>query len=310
MPRPLRHHPVNRRPLVVEVTSRTLQGRHLLKPSTPTNTTILGILGRALKMYPGVKLCEVAVLSNHYHMILIADDEGILARFMGYLNDLVARKVGSRLHGWREKFWGRRYRSIPILDDESMAERARYIFRQGVKEDLVDHPAKWPGISSVGARLNGEKLIGVWYDETGIYEKSRRGEKVDRKDFATVYAIELAPLPCWADLSPQEYRRQVRELVEGLVEEERARRPREGRTVLGAEAVMAQDPRRAPEKLSRSPAPVCHASRSATRKAHREALRCFREAYRDCSIRLRAYGETDVTFPTFCFPPARVFVRP
>ena len=189
-------------------------------------------------------------------MILIADDEGILARFMGYLNDLVARKVGSRLHGWREKFWGRRYRSIPILDDESMAERARYIFRQGVKEDLVDHPAKWPGISSVGARLNGEKLVGVWYDETGIYEKSRRGEKVDRKDFATVYAIELAPLPCWADLSPQEYRRQVRELGEGLVEEERARRPREGRTVLGAEAVMAQDPRRAPEKLSRSSAEI------------------------------------------------------
>jgi len=103
---------------------------------------------------------------------------------------------------------------------------------------------------------NGEKLVGVWYDETGIYEKSRRGEKVDRKDFATVYAIELAPLPCWADLSPQEYRRQVRELVEGLVEEEQARRPREGRTVLGAEAVMAQDPRRAPEKLSRSSAEI------------------------------------------------------
>ena len=99
MPRPLRHHPVNRRPLVVEVTSRTLQGRYLLKPSTPTNSTILGILGRALSMYPGVRLCEMAFLSNHYHLILIVEDEGILARFMGYLNDLIARKVGGRLHG-------------------------------------------------------------------------------------------------------------------------------------------------------------------------------------------------------------------
>jgi len=207
-------------------------------------------------MYPGVRLCEMAFLSNHYHLILIVEDEGILARFMGYLNDLIARKVGGRLHGWREKFWGRRYRSIPILDEEALVERTRYIFRQGVKECLIDCPTAWPGVCSVRARLHGEKLIGVWYDETGIYEKSRQGEKVDRKDFATVYAIELAPLPCWADLSPQEYRRQVRELVEGLVEEERARRPREGRTVLGAEAVMAQDPRRAPEKLSRSSAEI------------------------------------------------------
>jgi len=310
VPRPLRHHPVNGRPLVVEVTARTLQGRFLLKPSTPTNSTILGILGRALSMYPGVKLCEMVFLSNHYHLILIVEDEGILARFMGYLNDLIARKVGGKLHGWREKFWGRRYRSIPILDDESMIERARYIFRQGVKENLIDCPTKWPGVCSVRARLQGEKLIGVWYDETGIYEKSRRGEEVNRKDFARTYEIELAPLPCWADLSPQEYHGQVQELVDDLVKEERARRQREGRTVLGAEAVMAQDPRRAPEKLSRSPAPVCHASRSATRKAHREALRCFREAYRDCSIRLRAHGETDVTFPTFCFPPAQAFVRP
>jgi len=295
---------------VVEVTTRTLQGRHLLKPSTPTNSTILGILGRALSMYPGVKLCEMAFLSNHYHLILIVEDEGILARFMGYLNDLIARKVGGKLHGWREKFWGRRYRSIPILDEGSMAERARYIFRQGVKEDLVDHPTKWPGVCTVRARLQGEKLIGVWYDETGIYEKARRGGKADRKDFATTYEIRLTPLPCWADLNPQEYRRQVQELVDGLVDEERARRQHEGRTVLGAEAVVAQDPLRAPEKVARSPAPVCHASRPATRRAHRETLRCFREVYRDCSIRLRAHGEVDVTFPAFCFPPARAFVRP
>ena len=73
----------------------------------------------------GVRLCEMAFLSNHYHLILIVEDECILSRFMGYLNDLIARKVGSKLHGWREKFWGRRYRSIPVLDEASMADRAR-----------------------------------------------------------------------------------------------------------------------------------------------------------------------------------------
>ena len=159
MPRPLRPHPVNRRPLVVEVTSRTLQGRYLLKPSTPTNSTILGILGRALSMYPGVRLCEMVFLSNHYHLILIVEDEGILARFMGYLNDLIARKVGGRLHGWREKFWGRRYRSIPILDEEALVERTRYIFRQGAKECLIDCPTAWPGVCSVRALKVAQRWI-------------------------------------------------------------------------------------------------------------------------------------------------------
>ena len=65
--------------------------------------------------------------------------------------------------------------------EEALVERTRYIFRQGAKECLIDCPTAWPGVCSVRARLHGEKLIGVWYDETGIYEKSRREEKVDRK---------------------------------------------------------------------------------------------------------------------------------
>jgi len=112
------------------------------------------------------------------------------------------------------------------------------------------------------------------------------------------------------DLSPAEYRDCVTKIVDDLVKEERARRRREGRKVLGVEAILSQDPRRAPERTSRSPAPICHASRREVRKAYREALRTFQEVFKDCSERLRLFGELTVTFPDYCFPPSRGFVRP
>jgi membrane glycosyltransferase len=45
---------------------------------------------------------------------------------MCFFNSKVAREAG-RLHRWWEKFWGRRYRAIPILDDDKLIERAAYL---------------------------------------------------------------------------------------------------------------------------------------------------------------------------------------
>ena len=54
-----------------EVTTRTLQGRLLLRPSKELNRIILGILGKALERYP-VLLHLVVVVSNHIHLIVTA----------------------------------------------------------------------------------------------------------------------------------------------------------------------------------------------------------------------------------------------
>ncbi|MBW1808479.1 MAG: hypothetical protein JRJ19_11935 [Deltaproteobacteria bacterium] len=47
-----------------EITCRTIQGRLLLKPSAQLNKIILGILGKALTLYP-VLLHLFVVVSNH-----------------------------------------------------------------------------------------------------------------------------------------------------------------------------------------------------------------------------------------------------
>ena len=65
--RPLRYIPAGS---VVEVTTRTIQGRLLLRPSRQVNDIILGVFGRALALYD-VKLMALAVLSNHMHALLL-----------------------------------------------------------------------------------------------------------------------------------------------------------------------------------------------------------------------------------------------
>ena len=62
MPRPLRFVPTPG--ALVEVTTRAIHGRLLLRPSPATNQAILGVLGRAQKMYDMV-VHSVVFLSNH-----------------------------------------------------------------------------------------------------------------------------------------------------------------------------------------------------------------------------------------------------
>jgi hypothetical protein len=169
---------------LVEVTTRTIQGRLLLRPSTALNEIVVGILGRAQELYE-VGLCGYAFASNHYHLLLLVDDAEQLADFMGYLNSNLAREAG-RLVAWREKFWSRRYRSIVVSGEEG-AQRARlkYILGHGPKEGLVEHARQWPGVHAVRALLDDEPVQGYWFDRTLEYAARRRVEEHDRLKYAT-----------------------------------------------------------------------------------------------------------------------------
>jgi hypothetical protein len=145
---------------VYEFTTRTIQERFLLRPSPLVRRIVLGVLARGLFFYPAVRLYAFAFLSNHWHAMLSSSDGEQLAEFMGYVNGNVSRELG-RIHRWRGTLWGRRTRPIPILDDESMIARLRYILAQGVKEGLVERPEEWPGATSTPWLL-GEELIGIW----------------------------------------------------------------------------------------------------------------------------------------------------
>ena len=98
MPRPLRNLAPG---MVVEITIRTIHGRHLLRPSDDINEIVLGILGRAQQLF-GIRIHAFMFMSNHYHLIITIPDAHALAKFECYLNGNLAKEAG-RLHGWREK---------------------------------------------------------------------------------------------------------------------------------------------------------------------------------------------------------------
>ena len=111
------------------VTVRCFQGRLLLRPSRETNEVLSGVLARAARLC-SIELFGFVFASNHFHLILRAPERN-LPRFMQFLLTNVSKKVGW-LVAWRGAFWERRYSAEPVLDDEALLGRLRYILAHGV----------------------------------------------------------------------------------------------------------------------------------------------------------------------------------
>jgi REP element-mobilizing transposase RayT len=292
---------------LVEVTCRTVQSRLLLHPRPEVCRLILGVLGRAQRLFQ-MKICNLACLSNHIHLLLVVDDAEQLSSFMEYVNSNIAREVG-RLVDWKEKFWGRRYHAILVSDEpRAQEERYRYILSQGVKEGLVEKVRDWPGVHGARAILDGEPLQGYWFDRTREGAARRRGEEPGELEYATEEKVVLSPPPCWKHWSEERIRARVAEMVEQIEKEAEEDRRSRGVKVLGAKAILAQAPHQKPKQTKRTPAPGFHAVTKAARLALRDAYALFMAAYQEAAEKLRG-GDRSVRFPEGSFPPALPFVR-
>jgi len=304
MPRLLRFIPNDH---VVEVTCRTIQSRYLLHPSSEFEDITIGVLGRTQEL-TGMKIHGYSFLSNHFHLLLQPDDAAQLARFMCLFNSKLAREAG-KLHDWRDRVWGRRYRAIVIADEEgAQAARLKYLLTHGCKEGLVGSPRDWPGATCVRSLLTGVPAVGTWFDRTREYNARRGGLSCGPRDFATTHRVVLSPLPCWQHMEPEAYRLLVASIVREIEEETAAEARASGRRPVGAAFVRRLHPHDRPVETKRSPAPAFHAATRAARETLREAYRAFLGAYRCAADRL-AGGDCTAVFPERSFPPALPFVR-
>ncbi len=281
---------------MVEITCRTLQGRYLLKPSPAVNDMVLGILGRAQRLYP-VEIHAFVFMSNHYHLLISVPDARRMAEFMRYFNSNLARELG-KIRGWRDKVWSRRYQAIIVSDeDRAQISRLEYLLSHGVKEGLVAHPAEWPGATTVDPLVKGRgTLSGRWRDRSREFQAH-----ISTGQNAVYYSeerVSLMPLPCWRGRNRKWIATRIVELIDKILEE-------------APDAPAADppdlDPTSAPTKLKYEPAPYFHCATRTMRKLLYEAYLWFVSAYREAAEKLRA-GQLDVAFPEGCFPPPRPFV--
>ncbi len=245
--------------------------------------------------------------SNHYHFLLDVDNARQLARFMGYVNSNIAREI-SRLYGWTDKIWSRRYQAIIISGEEgAQIARLRYLLANGCKEGLVARPQDWPGVHMAKALVQGQDLTGTWFDRTREYAARNRGEAFERLQYATVETLHLSPLPCWRHLPADVWKARALSLVREIEEEAAVHRSNTGSQPLGAAAILGQHPHDRPKNPKRSPAPLFHAVSARVRRELWEAYRLFVAAYRQAAEKLRA-GDRDAVFPLGSFPPPLPFV--
>ena len=291
---------------IVEVTSRTIHGRYLMRPSEEVNELILGIVGRGQAKY-GVELFAFVFLSNHLHVLMRVPGVDRMSLFMGYLKGNIARELGA-VHQWREKFWGRRYHHGPVKDTEAaQIKRFRYVLSNSCKEGLVRSPLDWPGVTSARALYKGVcELKGRWFDRAAQY---RAGAKRGDLEYSSVETVKLSPLPFLADYSAGDRRQFMIDAVRQVEQDASERRAETGSRVMGARLIMSRNPHSAPKNFNRSPAPFFHTT---TRQEYLELLEIRRQklsAYRQAAEKLLK-GERDVVFPPDCYPPRLAYVKP
>jgi len=296
--------------LVYEVTVRTANEQLLLRPGPEVNEIILGILGRALFLYPAVALHAFCYLSDHGHLLISATNAEAMAAWLGYVNGNIAREM-NRLLGRSGPFWGRRARVIPVVDDDAVVGRLAYILGQGCKEGLVASPRDWPGASSTPGLLGDMTLEGTWFDRDLATRAHRVGKEPGPRQFTTRYSIKLSPLPSWSHLERSvltaEHERMVAEIELRTARDNLSR----GVSPLGRAAVLRADPNSRPAVPARTPAPCCHASHARTRSAFVAVYRSFCAAFRLASKALRRVAASALAppaalsqeFPPGSFPP-------
>ncbi len=291
---------------LVHVTCRTIQSRFLLRPSPSLNQLVIGVLGRAQRLHQ-VACHDIVVMSNHWHGLFSVKDANQLARFMEFVDSNLAREVG-RLVDWPDKVWARRYHSIVVSNEEmAQVERFRYLLSHGVKEGLVGRVTEWPGVHAIRELLEGKPLKGLWFDRTKEYAARIRGEDFGRLKYATEEVLELSPLPCWEDLTPEQYREQVATQIEDIERTAAAELRKKGLQPLGVPAILRQRPHTRPAKTKKSPAPAFHAATQAMRQLLWTMYSEFVGKFRDAAEQWRT-GDRTARFPVGSFPPGLPFV--
>jgi REP-associated tyrosine transposase len=306
MPRKLRYVPPGG--FLIEAGLRCQEARLYLRPSRRLNRLIIGVLARAQRQ-TSIQVIGVVVLSNHIHLNLWAKDTEQLSDFMEYVGGNVAREV-NRLLGRRGPFWESRYTDILVAPEEAVqVARLKYFLEQGCKEGLVSSPRQWPGIHLASALLSGRPLEGIWVDRSGFYNAGRgKGKPPRLVDFEEPETLELAPLPCWAHLSKEQYRRRVRELVEEIEKETADRHRAAGTRPAGRRAVLRKSPFHKPESPKRRPAPLVLAATKEARQRIRTAYREFVQKFRAAAEHLKE-ANPELGFPEGAFPSDLPFVR-
>jgi putative transposase len=219
------------------ITRRCSERRFFMRPDAETNNAFVYCLAVAAQRTE-VGVMFFLAMSNHYHAGII-DNQGRLPEFLEYFHKFFAKHQNA-LRGRWENFWATEQTSaVELVDAEDVARKMMYTLTNPVKDGLVDRADEWPGASSLGAQLRGDRLV------------AHRPRHLFRPDgpMPENASLVLTPPPGSESIPHDEF---VNALAERLAAEEarlQTERLRGGIEVLGRKAVLEQRWSDAPDSL-------------------------------------------------------------
>ena len=305
-----------------EVTIPTRQDRFFFVPIRKLTLLIIGVLAYCQQKHQ-LGVCAVAFLTNHAHLLVRAESQNHLKQFFCLANSQIAQEV-QRMCDWDGGIF-KKMEITPVTNEpEAQEARLKYILSQGVKEGLVPHPSKWPGVHFARAILSGSmKMKGIWIERTKLWQRvpSRKRKKgavrrwLSRKDYEKCVQhldLELAPLPCWEGLTPKERTLRARELCREIQSENaeiRASVPRDYKKKLTNRNLFTYRPPKEKRRRKNRNAPKVHAATLEEWKVWVDELRDWHAQYQRASQRLRqGVLEAIFEFPKNAFLPTGLII--
>jgi REP element-mobilizing transposase RayT len=268
------------------ITRRCTQRQFLLRPDDKTNQAYLYCLAEAADRF-GIGIVSTVAMSNHHHTVL-HDPDGAYPAFLAHFHKMVAKVLNAHRGRW-ENLWSSEQTSVvELARPEDAFGKMVYTLCNPLDAHLVERAHHWPGVSSLGAQLNGKPLV-VRRPHWFFDPQGRMPETVE---------LQFVRPPGFEHLSHEDWAEKIRAAVRA--EEQRARQEREraGIPLLGRRAVLEQSWRGNPvteePRREMSPRVACRSkwARIAALRRNQHFERRYREAFE-----ARRHGDTTVLFP-------------
>jgi putative transposase len=260
------------------VTRRCTQRQFLLRPSRVSYCLALAA------QHTGVMLHAVCFMSNHWHGV-VSDPFARLPEFLERFHRLFARAQNAALGRWENRWSSDKTSVVLLVSEQDILDKMAYTIANPTAAGLVAAPQQWPGIIT---RRAGEQqrveMPDVFFDAEG--------------DLPEEVMLEFTRPPAFSQLDDDGFAKLLDGAVRERVRAAREHMRQQGKTFLGAKAVLRQAFSDAPTKPAprRNPSPRIAAYNTPERvNAIRRMLKFVRE-YREALIAWRN-GDRCVLFP-------------
>ena len=296
------------------ITTRTTESRLLLINNKNLERSILGALARYTNRY-GAILYGFILMGNHYHLIAKFPNQN-RALFMRDFNSATARIIGRTTNTQgRRSVWGRRYSKQAFAKgrNQDVKHWFYYLTCNPISSGIVPNIHQYPSYNSFYDVLNETTKTYKWIDWNKFNQTKKYNPNVKLDEFTHFYKLKYRRLPGHEDLSKEEYKKKLLQLLQERTLKIQQERKEKGKTgFMGVAKIKEQQvgarPMSTKTSTRNSKRPLVLTLSSTVRKSWLRGYFRLRKKFKRISIIFRSLREVNfkISFPMGTYPPPRL----